>query len=170
MGGLKMDRQTIRYPDGAVELKCSANDAVMRLAAYEDTGLTPEEISELLDRNEITPQQECFINEKADSIIAGLKELLAEVDEQNHATELLQAESEGRLIVLPCKVGDTVFEITNLPGDDAIQMRFVAEIAWLSGHGTVLLSSGLVIGLDEFGKTIFPTREEAEAALGGGSI
>lgn len=81
--------------------------------------------------------------------------------------EYKQAESEGRLIVLPCKVGDTVFEITNLPGDDAIQMRFVAEIAWLSGHGTVLLSSGLVIGLDEFGKTVFLTREEAEAALGG---
>lgn len=39
-----MDRLTTRYPDGAVEIKCSVNDAMMQLAAYEDTGRTPEEI------------------------------------------------------------------------------------------------------------------------------
>lgn len=43
-----MDRLTIRYPDGAVELKCSVNDAVMQFAAYEDTGLDPEEIKAYL--------------------------------------------------------------------------------------------------------------------------
>ena len=117
-------------------------DAIDRLAAYEDTGLEPEEVPTALEMAKM---------------YAAFKEL------DNYR----QAESEGRLIVLPCKVGDTVFEITNLPGDGAIQMRFVAEIAWLSGHGTVLLSPGLVIGFDDFGKTVFLTREEAEAALGG---
>ena len=115
-----------------------------KLKAYEDTGLEPEEIAELT------------------------KSLLVGMNKRNRAMELLQAESEGRLIVLPCKVGDTVYEITNLSGDDAIRMRFVAEIAWMSGHGTVLLSSGLVIGIDDFGKTVFRSHEEAEAALGGG--
>ena len=71
------------------------------LQQYKDTGLTPEEITELDSRSEITPQQEYLINEKADSIIAGLKELLAEVNERDRAAKLLQAESEGRLIVLP---------------------------------------------------------------------
>jgi len=128
-----MDRQTIRYPDGAVELKCSVNDAVMCLAAYEDTGFEPDMLSMILDS----------------------------------VADWYDAYKDNRLIIPPCKVGDTVFEITNLPGDDAIQMRFVAEIAWLSGHGTVLLSSGFVIGFDDFGKTVFRSREEAEAALGG---
>ena len=119
------------------------NDAEL-LKAYKDTGLEPE------------------IIRKWAGYIA-----FAEDTSQERLIELADAEKEGRLIVLPCKVGDTVFEITNLPGDGAIQMRFVAEIAWLSGHGTVLLSSGLVIGFDDFGKTVFLTREEAEAALGG---
>lgn len=43
-----MDRLTIRYPDGAVELKCSVNDAVMRLADYEDMEFEPEMLSMIL--------------------------------------------------------------------------------------------------------------------------
>ena len=49
------------------------------LAAYEDTGLEPEKIAELT------------------------KSLLVGMNKRNRAMELLQAESEGRLIVLPCK-------------------------------------------------------------------
>lgn len=43
------DRKTRRYPDGAVELKCSVNDAVMRLAEYEDSYLTPEEVKKIAE-------------------------------------------------------------------------------------------------------------------------
>lgn len=42
------DRKTIRYPDGAVELNCSINDAVMQLAEYEDNYLTPEGVREVM--------------------------------------------------------------------------------------------------------------------------
>jgi hypothetical protein len=151
-----MDRLTTRFSNGtvgllidkSVRMRVTYAKALQRLAAYEDTGLEPEEINEIHEAyNEILTRTYGPHKQKMD--------------------ELLNAEAEGRLIVPPCKVGDTVFEITNLPGDDAIQMRFVAEIAWLSGHGTVLLSSRFVIGFDEFGKTVFRSREEAEAALGG---
>lgn len=55
------------------------------------------------------------------------------------------AEQEGRLVVLPCKVGDTVYAIN---------------------HGKI--DEATFIG-DAFGKTIFLTRKEAEAALKGGA-
>lgn len=70
-----MDRQTIRYPDGAVELKCSVNDAVMLLAEYEDTGFEPEAIDTFIqilnenigrtvkyDNTYITPCKNCSNN------------------------------------------------------------------------------------------------------------
>ena len=43
-----------------------------RLAAYEDTGLTPEEINDLASVREIPPEAEYAINKHADSIIERL--------------------------------------------------------------------------------------------------
>ena len=62
--------------------------------------------------------------------------------------KLAEADKDGRLVVLPCKVGDTVYRlqyIEQTPG------RFVVGVA--------------EIKFEEFGETIFLTREEAEAAL-----
>lgn len=61
-----------------------SNDAMYqiltRLAAYEDTGLEPEEIKNALDVNDIIPE----INDTVD-----------------HICDLLKAEQEGRLLELP---------------------------------------------------------------------
>jgi len=70
-------------------------DCVNRLAAYEDTGLTPEEIKDFVQRWEQAVE------------LAGLCKQ-AGVD---HLQELVKAEKDGRLVVLPCKVGDTVYKI-----------------------------------------------------------
>ena len=58
-----------------------------RLAAYEDTGLEPEEIKEL----------------EADWCVANqlIQEYKA-IDKVEHALALLKAENDGRLVVLPC--------------------------------------------------------------------
>lgn len=76
-----------------------------RLAAYEDTGLTPEEIR------------------KSD-------EMLRAFIEHNKTTEyprtldwllnICKAESEGRLIVLPCSLGTTVYRIHRVFGESSI--------------------------------------------------
>ena len=58
-------------------------DAANRLAAYEDTGLEPEEIKNALDVNDIIP------------------EINATVD---HICDLLQAEQDGRLHITPAFV------------------------------------------------------------------
>lgn len=75
-----------------------------RLAAYEDTGLEPEQVKAFvstadnivkLDINKIYPYAEITMYGKP----------------LNHWRELSKAEQEGRLLVLPCKVGDTVYKV-----------------------------------------------------------
>lgn len=64
-----------------------------RLAAYEDTGLEPEEIEKILERG--TPLE------------GGTAELMKEyllLGSIDHLRELVQAEKDGRLVVLPSAV------------------------------------------------------------------
>jgi hypothetical protein len=122
-----------------------------RLAAYEDTRLEPEEVSSLVKdwSNLCTIVGEC----------GGISRL----------RELAEADKDGRLVVLPCKVGDKVW--ANLDG-----MRYprkcVIEFVNIGSHVTTIVFS-TVDGLREqyganpnsFGKTVFLIREEAEKAL-----
>ena len=65
--------------------------------------------------------------------------------------ELAEADRAGRLVVLPCKVGDIVWKICyRLNGKHKIEERPF---------------SLTYFELNEFGKSFFLTREEAEAAL-----
>ncbi len=130
---------------------------VARLAAYEDTGLEPEEISELLDANEVSPEAKYAINEHADNLIKHLDALVHKDDSElkkylalgslDRLKELVQAERDGRLVVLPCKI---VYELVW----DVEKERFcISKCACKQEH------------IDQIGKTVFLTREEAEAAL-----
>lgn len=98
----------------------------LRLAAYEDTGLTPEEAKRM-------------------SNILLLNDRLR---------EFAEADKDGRLVVLPCKVGDTVYRIFNPPSREPV----------ISAH-TLMSVDYIVRWIDKFGKTVFLTREEAEKAL-----
>ena len=68
--------------------------------------------------------------------------------------ELLKADKDGRLVVLPCKVGDTVYRIFNPSDREPV----------ISAH-TLMSVDYIVRWLDKFGKTVFLTRKEAEKAL-----
>ena len=88
---LKMDDT---YPTEAAareDLMRRYRVAIDRLAAYEDTGLTPEEIKDFVQRWEQAV------------VIAGLCKQ-AGVD---HLQELVKAEKDGRLVVLPAEGGET---------------------------------------------------------------
>jgi hypothetical protein len=125
-----MNRLTIRLPNN---LGCVPAEGIGwqeisdRLAAYEDTGLEPEEIAELT------------------------KSLLVGMNKRNRAMELLQAESEGRLIVRP----GTVYQTDGVN----IYESAVRKIIYDTGH--------FAFDDDAIGCSVFLTREEAEAALGG---
>ena len=88
--------------------------------------------------------------------------------------ELAQAEKDGRLVVLPCKVGDTLWTNISVVGDryKSADRPYPVEVVFIgiggdSGFFHVQYSNGRVFpfDLDKLGKTVFLTREEAEAAL-----
>ncbi len=79
-------------------------------------------------------------------------------------TALVQAEREGRLVELPCKVGDVVYNADHWG-------RRVAEfqVRWVTYDGEKVMCwehhDYQPITPDIWGKTVFLTRTEAEAAL-----
>lgn len=89
--------------------------------------------------------------------------------------ELIQAKQEGRIIVLPCKVGDVVYYINTqyhmaLYRNTIYEAKVVRIVA--TSLGVVLVihirdESGCceIPDVKDFGKTVFLTREEAEKAL-----
>lgn len=111
---------------------CTQRQAWERLKQYEDSGLSP------------------IACEEARKIEDGLSKHDYSIARM---VELMQADKDGRVVVLPCKVGDTVYRLQYVeesPGRfivDAVPIKFA------------------LIWLNEFGKTVFLTREEAENAL-----
>ena len=88
--------------------------------------------------------------------------------------EIAEADKDGRLVVLPCKVGDTVyiiehiFDIDNGVCDEICARKVIGHGGnnlnklWLIGSGGI---GNISIFVSEFGETVFLTREEAERAL-----
>lgn len=87
--------------------------------------------------------------------------------------ELAVADQEGRVIVLPCKVGDTVYAIVQVFGDDGVRPRIIEKK--ITGIGGNALNKVWMVNKgnkyedrfspSEFGRSVFQTREEAEKAL-----
>ena len=92
----------------------------------------------------------------------------SEVERLDKLATYEDAEEQGRLVVLPCKVGDTVWGRDGAPWT-------VISIEWFSRRVTQLhckspaTGRGMTfsVGKRSIGKTVFLTREEAEAALKG---
>lgn len=113
-----------------------ARDLYGRLKAYEDTGLTPEEI---------------LPKDKADEIALKLMRLadLESLCNYTRLRELAEADKDGRVVVLPCKVGDTVYILRR--AFDGADVVGETELWWDD--------------IPQLGKTVFLTREESEKAL-----
>ena len=73
-------------------------------------------------------------------------------------------EEQGRLIELPCKVGDTVWEVDT---EQYYYDEFMITDITITHHGIGFENPymGLGFNLEDFGKTIFLTKEEAEVKL-----
>lgn len=99
------------------------------------------------------------------------------------AQELARAETDRRLVVLPCKVGDLLYEVdlpeygviackvlyagtyngpmSHVPGGLMVSAVSVG-VEVVAGHGK---GSSYAFEAEDFGENVFLTREEAEAAL-----
>lgn len=111
----------------------------LRLTAYEDTHMMPSDVTSM--RMDM-------------AIIAALFDGV-DVDRMK---ELTEADKDGRLVVLPCKVGDTVYRLfagnPDNPVIATLKINTVAEAVKLIGK----------MGMHKYIGT-FLTREEAEKAL-----
>ncbi len=82
--------------------------------------------------------------------------------------ELAKAKTEGRLVVLSCKVGDAVWKIKSAfsyftkPMEDRVERIIIYKNEIL-----VCCTSGTKFSVNSIGKTVFLSREEAEKALEG---
>lgn len=136
---------------GNCAMNCKWEEAAWsRLAAYEDTGLEPEQC------------------ENAKTIIESA--FSDDTSKAERIRELLKADRDGRLVVLPCKPGDRLYEVTGRKTISVYEVRairvelFGLFIEWDIVEGFVWQSlSGINAG--DIGKTVFLTREEAEKAL-----
>ena len=100
------------------------------------------------------------------------KKIMAEVKKINtldRLEEICQAERDGRCVVLPCKVGDTVYEpfagkVYEKTVDRIIINRFTTPQIWIETK-LPFATPRLERWDMAIGKTVFLTREEAEKAL-----
>lgn len=133
---------------------CSQKQVWERLKQYEDTKRTPEQIEAL--EAALMGKAVAQIMEFEGLPIARLRELAV-------------ADQKGRVIVLPCKVGQRVFAL--LDTDKHISECEIKQIGLGNEIGFVGLEPigdrgrEYGVALNGFGKTVFLTREEAEKAL-----
>ena len=92
-------------------------DFVDRLAAYEDTGLTPERCAE-------------FARADAEGRYIVMRD--AEQEGVARLRELAEADKDGRVVVLPCKVGER----------------------WTDEEGRAVRITAVIVSIDPFGTSI----------------
>jgi hypothetical protein len=126
------------YGSGCKIKDCPFEIAVCeRLAAYEDIGLTPEEIKAPFT-------EDAMINLAAQAL--GV--------EADRLCELAEADKDGRVVVLLCKVGTKVYRIRYTIADYPDEPDLEIADTWFTPEYR-----------EDIGKTVFLSREEAEKAL-----
>ncbi len=129
-----------------------------RLMQYEDTGKTPVEVSTLVkDWNDL-----CTIVRECGGI--------------SRVRVLAKADKDGRLVVLPCKVGGTLWVTgrDNVPREMELEAPDIRAVCTDEDNLCMSTCNRKPDGFcayrlrndgADIGKTVFLTREEAEAAL-----
>lgn len=103
--------------------------------------------------------------EKIQKRLSSYEDTGLEPENMAHWMDYFRAECEGRLVVLPCKAGDHVW----VDGREAVVENFFGYETERYLHAQFYDNMQYIdIPFAEIGKTVFLTREEAEAALEGG--
>lgn len=130
---------------------CTQKQVWERLKAYEDAGLSPRACTEVRE----------------------IEETLSGCDYSiSRMVELMKADKEGRVVVLPCKVGNTIYFVNAKQILEFTVVGYAVDetgISWVysehvdkTGH-----TYERTFSPDRIGKTTFLSREEAEKAMKG---
>ena len=143
-----------QYEGGDIPAEVSpqgVRELLVRLAEYEDTGLMPGEIKSM--------QEEHFSGLEMAKLHSALMEL----------KKYQEDDKEGRIVVLPCKVGQRVFALLDtdkhISECEVKQIGMGNEIGFIGLEPICARGREYGVALNGFGKTVFLTREEAEKAL-----
>lgn len=131
------------HEDGGCNNGCIVPRLYSRLGQYEDTGLYPENISSYIEGFERNKKMAFEYAKRLD--------------------DFYRLKMEGRLVALPCKPGEMVWRICGQRGKKHVAQRRVESVEY-TASGEIWIHS---TACDVFGKTVFLTREEAEAFLKG---
>ena len=142
------DGEFVKWKGRPLDMMGAADIYTMaeRLAAYEDTGLTPEEIKAPFT-------EDTMINLAAQAL--GV--------EPSRIRELAEADKAGRCVVLPCKVGDKLYRV--FAGEIFEHRVGGMKYFAIQGRWDIETYPFCPCVESSIGKTIFLTREEAEWAL-----
>jgi hypothetical protein len=124
---------------------CTQRQVWKRLKAYEDSRLSPQACAEAREIEETLSGYDYSIS---------------------RMVELMKADKNGRVVVLPCKVGDVVY---GFHGEKTI-LPMVAKWIGTNTDGWCIAVQYTPMAprfyrFSDFGKTVFLSREEAEKAL-----
>lgn len=163
-----MERLTMRLDDGRAVMRCEGckegwngvagegctamycrNMCKDRLAAYEDTGLTPEACAEAREAGKVLSS--CDISFR-------------------RLAELLKADKDGRVVVLPVRpvltqsIGSMLYIIEE---GEIVEDSLCEALAGMGSNGEInifytTLSDQISFEQADIGKTVFLAREEAE--------
>ena len=149
-----------QYEGGDIPAEVSpqgVRELLVRLAEYEDTGLTPGEIKSM--------QEEHFSGLEMAKLHSALMEL----------KKYQEADKDGRIVVLPCKVGGKLWVIgrDNVPREMALEAPGIRTVCTDEDNLCMSTCNRKPDGFCAYrlrndgtsiGKTVFLTREEAEKA------
>ena len=117
------------------------------LRAYKATGLEPEEVNDAVVGAKLM----------AKSRLVSAFGVAAE-----RLLELAEADKDGRVVVLPCKVGDTIYHISRVRTSHFEDDKIIIDD---EGRLKIYEMPFALVHLPYIGKSYFLTREEAEKAL-----
>lgn len=128
---------------------CTQKEVWERLKAYEDSRLSPQACAEAREIEETLSGYDYSIS---------------------RMVELMKADKDGRVVVLPCKVGETVYFVNAKQILEFAVVGYAVDetgISWVHSEHVDKIgnTNERTFSPDRFGKNTFPTREEAEKAL-----
>mgnify|MGYP003366940020 CR=1 FL=1 len=138
------------------------NRLLGRVVEYEDTGRTPKEVTAL--------------GELFNYALKESKTLTEQLTLLKRLRELAEADKDGRVVVLPCKVGDTLWVTgrDNVPRSMALEAPDIRTVCTDEDNLCMSTCNRKPGGFcayrlrndgTDIGKTVFLTREEAERAM-----
>lgn len=130
---------------------CTQKQVWERLKAYEDAGLSPQACAEAREIEETLSGCDYSISRMVD---------------------LMKADVEGRVVVPPCKVGETVYFVNAKQILEFAVVGYAVDetgISWVHSEHVDKIgnTNERTFSPDRFGKNTFFTREEAEKAMKG---